>query len=117
MAAPVTALLAYDVDFHEDFAQNYPVRPEMAERFRNDAAVAEKFAFQQSTLQGAYLIMAIRLGSMPARWVALTQIWPTKRSSRVRTGNPISCAISAMEIWRESRVPACTGTTSTKSAP
>jgi 3-hydroxypropanoate dehydrogenase len=60
MAAPVTALLAYDLDFYEDFAQNYPVRPEMAERFRNDAAVAENFALQQGTLQGAYLIMAIR---------------------------------------------------------
>ena len=66
MAAPVTALLAYDNDFHEDFAQNYPVRPEMAERFRNDAAVAEKFAFQQSTLQGAYLIMAIRAVGLDA---------------------------------------------------
>ncbi len=66
MLAPVTALLAYDLDFHEDFAQNYPVRPEMAERFRNDAAVAEKFAFQQGTLQGAYLIMAIRAVGLDA---------------------------------------------------
>lgn len=66
MAAPVTALLAYDLDFYEDFAQNYPVRPEMAERFRNDAAVAEKFAFQQGTLQGAYLIMAIRAVGLDA---------------------------------------------------
>ena len=66
MLAPVTALLAYDLEFHEDFAQNYPVRPEMAERFRNDAAVAEKFAFQQGTLQGAYLIMAIRAVGLDA---------------------------------------------------
>lgn len=66
MAAPVTALLAYDLEFFDDFAQNYPVRPEMAERFKNDAAVAEKFAFQQSTLQGAYLIMAIRAVGLDA---------------------------------------------------
>ena len=66
MAAPVTALLAYDLEFYEDFARNYPVRPEMGDRFRNDAAVAEKFAFQQSTLQGAYLIMAIRAVGLDA---------------------------------------------------
>ena len=66
MAAPVTALLAYDLEFFDDFAQNYPVRPEMAERFKNDATVAEKFAFQQSTLQGAYLIMAIRAVGLDA---------------------------------------------------
>ena len=66
MAAPVTALLAYDLEFYEDFARNYPVRPEMGDRFRNDAAVAEKFAFQQGTLQGAYLIMAIRAVGLDA---------------------------------------------------
>jgi 3-hydroxypropanoate dehydrogenase len=66
MAAPVTALLAYDLEFYEDFARNYPVRPELGERFRNDAAVAEKFAFQQCTLQGAYLIMAIRAVGLDA---------------------------------------------------
>lgn len=60
MAAPVTALLAYDLDFYTNFAKLYPVRPEMGERFANDAAVAKHFSFQQSTLQGAYLIMAIR---------------------------------------------------------
>ena len=60
MAAPVTALLAYDLDFYTNFAKLYPVRPEMGERFANDAAVAQHFAFQQGTLQGAYLIMAIR---------------------------------------------------------
>ena len=60
MKAPVTALLAYDVEFYEDLLKLYPIRPEMGDRFRNDAAVAEKFAFQQATLQGAYLIMAIR---------------------------------------------------------
>ncbi|PPR12209.1 MAG: putative malonic semialdehyde reductase RutE [Alphaproteobacteria bacterium MarineAlpha11_Bin1] len=66
MAAPVTALLAYDLEFHKDFARNYPVRPELGERFRNDESVAEKFAFQQCTLQGAYLIMAIRAVGLDA---------------------------------------------------
>jgi 3-hydroxypropanoate dehydrogenase len=66
MAAPVTALLAYNLKFYDDFARNYPIRPELGERFRNDAAVAEKFAFQQGTLQGAYLIMAIRAVGLDA---------------------------------------------------
>ena len=66
MAAPVTALLAYDLEFYKDFEQNYPVRPEMAERFRNDADVARHFAFQQGTLQGAYLILAIRAVGLDA---------------------------------------------------
>lgn len=66
MAAPVTALLAYDLEFFDDFAQNYPVRPELGERFKTDSAVAEKFAFQQCTLQGAYLIMAVRAVGLDA---------------------------------------------------
>ena len=66
MAAPVTALLAYDLEFFDDFARNYPVRPELGERFKTDAAVAEKFAFQQCTLQGAYLIMAVRAVGLDA---------------------------------------------------
>ena len=66
MAAPVTALLAYDLEFYTNFAKLYPVRPEMGERFANDAAVAKHFSFQQCTLQGAYLIMAIRAVGLDA---------------------------------------------------
>ena len=66
MAAPVTALLAYDLDFFTNFAKLYPVRPELGERFANDAAIAKHFSFQQSTLQGAYLIMAIRAVGLDA---------------------------------------------------
>lgn len=60
MKAPVTALLAYDLDFYTNFAKLYPIRPEMGNQYRDDPARAEKFAFQQGTLQGAYMIMAIR---------------------------------------------------------
>ncbi|MEC7490485.1 MAG: malonic semialdehyde reductase [Pseudomonadota bacterium] len=60
MKAPVTALLAYDLEFYSNFAKLYPVRPEMGEMYRSNPALAEKFAFQQCTLQGAYLITAIR---------------------------------------------------------
>ena len=60
MEAPVTALLAYDLEFYKNFPKLYPVRPELGKRFEENPALAEKFSFQQSTLQGAYLIMAIR---------------------------------------------------------
>ena len=32
----------------------------MAERFKGDENVAEKFTYQQATLQGAYFILAVR---------------------------------------------------------
>lgn len=60
MKAPVTALLAYDLSFYEDLPKLYPVNPAMSDRFRSNEALAERFAFQQGTLQGAYLITAIR---------------------------------------------------------
>ena len=60
MIAPVTAIIGYDLTFWEDFALNYPIRPEMGDRFKGNEAVAEKFAFQMGTLQGAYLMLAAR---------------------------------------------------------
>lgn len=60
MAAPVVALLAYDTRFFDDFARLYPIRPEMAERWKSDQAAAIELASHQSTMQGAYLILAIR---------------------------------------------------------
>ena len=35
------------------------LHPEMAERFKGDENVAEKFAYQQATLQGAYFLLAV----------------------------------------------------------
>jgi 3-hydroxypropanoate dehydrogenase len=66
MTAPVTALLAFDLDFYANFAKLYPVRPELGKKFEENAQLAEKFAFQQSTLQGAYLIMAVRAVGLDA---------------------------------------------------
>ena len=66
MIAPVTAIIGYDNTFWKDFAKNYPIRPEMAERFKGDENVAEKFAYQQATLQGAYLILAVRAVGLDA---------------------------------------------------
>ena len=64
--APVTALLAYDTRFFEDFERIFPVYPEMADQWANDEDAAHSFALHQGTLQGAYLILAIRAVGLDA---------------------------------------------------
>lgn len=61
MAAPVTAIVAYDGRFFEHMPRLAPQRPGMAERLaaRPDD-VRERMAFQSGTLQGAYVILAAR---------------------------------------------------------
>ncbi len=66
LAAPVTALIAYDVNFFEQLSRLNPARPEMKDRFVGNAAVAEDFAYMNGTLQGAYFIMAIRAVGLDA---------------------------------------------------
>ena len=60
MAAPVTAILAYDEHFFEALPEVFPVNPEAADMFRNNAAAAQANAFRNSTLQGAYFMIAAR---------------------------------------------------------
>lgn len=60
MLAPVTAIVAYDLDFYKEMPKLYPIRPTMGDRFKDNEAVAKDFAYQQGTLQGAYLIIAAR---------------------------------------------------------
>jgi len=59
-AAPVTAIIGYDTRFFERMTKLFPHRPEMGERFAADARAAEVTAFRNSTLQGAYFMMAAR---------------------------------------------------------
>lgn len=61
MTAPVTAILAYDVAFHEKLPQLFPARPEMREKIGSlPPAERERLAVQSSTLQAGYLILAAR---------------------------------------------------------
>lgn len=60
MLAPVTALIAYDLRYFDNFEKLYPPRPEMKQKHESDADFAAHFAFQQGTLQGAYFIIAAR---------------------------------------------------------
>jgi 3-hydroxypropanoate dehydrogenase len=58
-SAPVTALIAYDIDFHEELPWLFP-HTDAKSWFDGDEAGRKEGAFRNSSLQGAYLIMAAR---------------------------------------------------------
>lgn len=58
--APVTAIIAYDTHFYENLKRTFPHRPEAADNYRANAALAETTAFRNGSLQGAYFIIAAR---------------------------------------------------------
>lgn len=59
MGAPVTAIVAYDTEFYEQSHITFPLR-DISGPFRENAALAEKAAFRNGSIQGAYLILAAR---------------------------------------------------------
>ena len=60
MAAPITVIVAYDLLFHEKMPKLFPHKPAMGDMFASNAAFAEETARRNSSLQGAYLIIAAR---------------------------------------------------------
>ena len=60
MSAPVTAIVAYDLKFYEKMPKLFPHNPAMKELFAGNPQLVETTARRNSTLQGAYLIMAAR---------------------------------------------------------
>lgn len=58
-AAPVVAIVAMALDFYEELPRLYP-HADARSWFSGDAAVAEETAVRNSSLQGAYLLMAAR---------------------------------------------------------
>jgi 3-hydroxypropanoate dehydrogenase len=60
LAAPVTVIIGFDLDFAEQLPKLFPARgQQMKELFRN-ADLAQTTAFRNGSLQGAYLILAAR---------------------------------------------------------
>ena len=59
MQAPVTVIIGMDVDFHEHLPELFPHNPAVKDWFPNPA-VRETMALRNSSLQGAYFIMAAR---------------------------------------------------------
>ncbi len=60
LQAPVTAILAHDLDFYEWLPRLLPPKPEYREMYKNDTELAYDTAFRNSSLQGAYFIFAAR---------------------------------------------------------
>lgn len=59
MTAPVTAIVAYDVAFYEKLPFLFP-HADARSWFAGNPAFAEQSAFRNGTLQGAYLMLAVR---------------------------------------------------------
>jgi len=60
LAAPVTAIIGYDLAFAETMPKLFPARGEMLREFYREPTVAAETAKRNSSLQGAYLIIAAR---------------------------------------------------------
>jgi 3-hydroxypropanoate dehydrogenase len=60
MTAPVTAIVAYDLQFYEKLPKLFPHNPAMRDRFAAAPELVEVTARRNSSLQGAYLIIAAR---------------------------------------------------------
>lgn len=60
MAAPVTVIIAYDLKFYDKLPKLFPHNPRMREVFANNPQLIEETAKRNSSLQGAYLMLAAR---------------------------------------------------------
>lgn len=59
-AAPATVIIAQDKTFYEQIEKLYPQGTGFRELFESNASFAESTAFRNSSLQGAYFILAAR---------------------------------------------------------
>jgi len=60
MAAPVTVIVAYDLLFYQKLPKLFPHNPGMADLYATNPQLVETTARRNSSLQGAYLILAAR---------------------------------------------------------
>ncbi len=60
MAAPVTVIVGHDLAFAESMLKLFPMRGEMLREFYREPTIAAETALRNSSLQGAYLIIAAR---------------------------------------------------------
>jgi len=60
MTAPVTVIVGYDMKFYEQLPKLFPHAPGMKQMFENNPEMADATARRNSSLQGAYLILAAR---------------------------------------------------------
>lgn len=60
MTAPVTAIIAYDLQFYSKLPKLFPHSPATRDRFASTPELVEVTARRNSSLQGAYMILAAR---------------------------------------------------------
>ena len=60
MTAPVTAIVAYDLQFYRHFPKLFPHNRAMQDRFASAPDLVEVTARRNSSLQGAYMMFAAR---------------------------------------------------------
>ncbi len=60
MSAPVTVIVAYDLQFYEKLPKLFPHNPTMRDLFAANPALIEVTARRNSSLQGAYMMLAAR---------------------------------------------------------
>ncbi|MFP5247045.1 MAG: malonic semialdehyde reductase, partial [Thermoanaerobaculia bacterium] len=60
MTAPVTVIVAYDLKFYDHMPKLFPHSPAMNKLFANAPELVETTARRNSSLQGAYMILAAR---------------------------------------------------------
>lgn len=60
MAAPATVIIAYDLRFYEKLPKLFPHNPAMKELFAENPQLVESTAIRNSSLQGAYFMLAAR---------------------------------------------------------
>lgn len=60
-AAPATIIVASDTRFYENLPTQFPANPRASELFDASNEMTQQTAFRNSTLQGAYLMIAARM--------------------------------------------------------
>lgn len=65
-AAPLVAILAADVDFHDELHKTFPVVPGAREMFVGDDAARERSARFSAALQAAYFLVGVRAAGLGA---------------------------------------------------
>jgi 3-hydroxypropanoate dehydrogenase len=64
--APLVAILAADLQFHEELPKVFPIRPEAKDFFAGNDEVRETNARLNATLQVAYFILGVRAAGLAA---------------------------------------------------
>lgn len=60
MSAPVTVIVAYDLQFYEKMPKLFPHNPRMRDLYATNPNLIEETARRNSSLQGAYFMLAAR---------------------------------------------------------